>query len=105
MSVVCPLTGLAPALPVGLARHQQAWLVESERLWFEHPGVAAHGLRDFDAESAGALDLVVDDVPVKVLPLERVIASKRSAGRPKDVAALPALEATLRARDGSRDDT
>jgi hypothetical protein len=47
----------------------------------------------------------VDDVPVKVLPLERVIASKRSAGRPKDVAALPALEATLRARDGSRDDT
>ena len=37
----------------------------------------------------------------KVLPLERIIVSKRSANRPKDIAALPALEATLRARDAS----
>jgi hypothetical protein len=32
-----------------------------------------------------------------------VIASKRSTGRPKDLAALPALEATLRARDRGPD--
>jgi hypothetical protein len=41
----------------------------------------------------------IDGIPVKVLPLERVIASKRSTNRPKDLAALPALEAALRARD------
>jgi hypothetical protein len=30
-----------------------------------------------------------------VLPLTRIIVSKRAANRPKDVAALPALEAAL----------
>jgi hypothetical protein len=84
-------------------------------LWFERPGddavggegldrldtvLTAHGLDDFAAEYARALDLTVDGIAVKVLPLERVIVSKRSTGRPKDLAALPALEATLRARDG-----
>ncbi len=37
------------------------------------------------------------------LPLGRVFHSKRAAGRPKDVAVLPALEAALeveRERDG-----
>jgi hypothetical protein len=33
--------------------------------------------------------------------LERVIASKRATSRPKDLASLPALEATLRARSAS----
>ena len=36
---------------------------------------------------------------MKVLPLARVMASKRATNRPKDVAAMPALEATLRAHD------
>jgi len=40
----------------------------------------------------------LDGVPVKVLPLERVIVSKRAAKRPKDSAQLPMLEATLAAR-------
>ncbi len=49
---------------------------------------------------------VSDDVPVRVLPLERIIASKRSTTRPKDLAALPALEATVRARaDSGPEDT
>jgi hypothetical protein len=40
---------------------------------------------------------------VRVLPLERIIASKRAAGRPKDLAVLPALEAALAvARDDNR---
>lgn len=36
------------------------------------------------------------DVDIPVASLEDVIASKRLAGRPKDIAALPALEAHLR---------
>lgn len=63
--------------------------------------LTAHGLEMFDAEYARGLDRTVDGVPVRVLPLERVIASKRATNRPKDVAALPALEATLLARRGS----
>ncbi len=61
--------------------------------------LTAHGLEGFDAEYANAIDHVIDGIPVKVLPLERVIVSKRSTNRPKDIAALPALEATLHARD------
>lgn len=34
---------------------------------------------------------------MKVLPLDRVIASKRAARRPKDTAQLPMLEAALAA--------
>lgn len=61
--------------------------------------LTAHGLESFATEYAAALDQHVDGIPVKVLALERVIASKRSLNRPKDIAALPALEATLHARD------
>jgi hypothetical protein len=61
--------------------------------------LTAHGLDDFDREYARSVERTIDGVAVRVLPLERVIASKRAANRPKDVAALPALEATLRARD------
>lgn len=65
--------------------------------------LTAHGLEGFDAEYATALEQVIDGIPVKVLPLDRVIVSKRSTNRPKDIAALPALEATLRARDDISD--
>ncbi|MEO0325291.1 MAG: hypothetical protein AAF447_20205 [Myxococcota bacterium] len=37
------------------------------------------------------------DVPLRVLPLERIIASKQAADRPKDRAALPQLRAALAA--------
>jgi hypothetical protein len=53
------------------------------------------GLDSFAAEYARALELDLDGLTVRVLPLDRVIASKRAAGRPKDLAVLPALEATL----------
>lgn len=36
--------------------------------------------------------------PVRVLSLERLVELKRSLGRPKDLAMLPVLEATLRER-------
>jgi predicted nucleotidyltransferase len=67
--------------------------------------LTAHGLDPFPEEYARAIEVVVDGVPVKVLPLGRVVASKRATNRPKDIAALPALEATLKARHGIGDDT
>jgi hypothetical protein len=66
--------------------------------------LTAHGLEDFESEYGQATEFMVDDVRVKVLPLERVIASKRSTNRAKDIAALPALEATVRARDARGDE-
>jgi hypothetical protein len=60
-----------------------------------------HGLRTFEEEYAEALDRVIDGLPLKVLPLERIIVSKRATNRLKDRAALPVLEATLLARDSS----
>lgn len=55
------------------------------------------GLRYEDLiESTQALEVV--KVSVRVLSLERLIELKRELGRPKDVAMLPVLEATLRER-------
>lgn len=60
--------------------------------------LTAHGLRRFADEYNASLERDIEGVRVRVLPLERVIASKRATGRPKDTASLPALEATLRAK-------
>ncbi|HEX6851798.1 MAG TPA: hypothetical protein VF139_10385 [Candidatus Polarisedimenticolaceae bacterium] len=57
------------------------------------------GMRSFAEEFAGATRMDVAGVDVPVLPLDRIIESKRAARRPKDLAVLPALEATLRARE------
>jgi hypothetical protein len=62
------------------------------------------GLPDFAAEYAAALLMRVDDVDVRVLPLARIITSKRSANRPKDRAVLPALEGALRVIEAIGDD-
>ena len=53
------------------------------------------GLESFAVEYERAKTVDLDGIPVTVLPLERIIASKRAAGRAKDLAVLPALEATL----------
>src|SRR6185295_12385083 len=56
------------------------------------------GLGDFDAEYVAAIDVtLVSDLVIKVLPIERVLASKRAANRPKDRAVIPALEAAIAA--------
>jgi hypothetical protein len=54
------------------------------------------GLRSFDAEWRISRWGKLEQTPVRVLPLQRVIASKRAANRPKDVAVLPVLLRTLR---------
>jgi hypothetical protein len=60
-----------------------------------------HGLGTFDDEYAQSLDRVIDGLPLRVLPLERVVASKRATNRLKDRAVLPVLEATLLAGGSS----
>jgi len=60
--------------------------------------LTASGLESFDLEYTGAREYELDGVHVKVLPLERVIVSKRAAKRSKDSAQIPILEATLAAR-------
>ena len=57
--------------------------------------VRCQGLEAFDKEYAGAVTLRVTDFSVKLLPLDRVIVSKKAAGRPKDKAVLEALRAAL----------
>ena len=60
------------------------------------------GRKTFATEYAKAVDLPIADFTIKILPLERVIASKRAAGRRKDKAVLEALRAALVARRASR---
>ena len=55
------------------------------------------GLRRFDEELANAKVMMFEGVPTKVLPLDRIIASKRAANRPKDKVVIPALEEALAA--------
>ena len=57
-----------------------------------------HGLGAFDEEARQALRVRVGGVEVPVLPLARIIASKKATGRPKDLSILPALEDALRAQ-------
>ena len=64
--------------------------------------LTAHGLDSFETEFDRAHEFEVDGVALRVLPLERIIASKRATGRPKDLAAMPALEAAVAAKN-SRD--
>lgn len=56
------------------------------------------GLRSFDVEYKCCKTGRLEGQPVRVLPLARVIASKRADHRDKDLAVLPILERTLRMR-------
>ena len=58
--------------------------------------VSMHGLEGFSAEYRRSREIEVGATMVRVLPLERIIASKRAANRPKDRAVLPVLENVLR---------
>jgi predicted nucleotidyltransferase len=60
-----------------------------------------HGLGSFADELGNTMDVELDGMNVRVLRLERILASKRATGRPKDLAAIPALEAAIAARDDS----
>ncbi|CAN5830013.1 hypothetical protein BH11MYX4_BH11MYX4_40180 [soil metagenome] len=53
------------------------------------------GLADFATEYRGVTFEVVDGVRLPLLPLRRILASKRAAGRPKDLLAAHAIEDAL----------
>ena len=53
------------------------------------------GLGGYDDIIDRAVELDVGDHAVQVLSLEDLIRTKRAAGRPKDLAVIPMLEATL----------
>lgn len=67
--------------------------------------LTAHGLDAFAVEYAQAIERDIEGVMLRVLPLDRIIVSKRATGRLKDTAQLPVLEATLLARDEADRDT
>ena len=61
------------------------------------------GLADFATEWANAIDVAVGDVTARVLPLARVLVSKRAASRPKDRLVIPVLEDVLALRPSQQD--
>lgn len=60
--------------------------------------VHMHGLETFESEASRAIRIRLGRVELPVLPLARIIVSKKATGRPKDLSILPALEDTLRMR-------
>jgi hypothetical protein len=54
------------------------------------------GLDDFAVEWERAVEIKVGRLRLKVLPLERILASKQAANRPKDQRVIPVLQNTLR---------
>lgn len=60
--------------------------------------VTVHGIKDFDAEYKKCIILRLADVNVRILPLEKVIQSKKYLNREKDKRVLPVLKTTLIAK-------
>lgn len=54
-----------------------------------------HGADSFEAERGRAIALELEGVVLPIMPLARVLASKRASGRPKDLAQIPALEEAI----------
>ena len=56
------------------------------------------GLRSFGAEYRHALTGKLEGFPVKILPLARILKSKKAILRDKDIAHIPHIERVLKAR-------
>lgn len=56
------------------------------------------GLRSFAAEFRGALKGRMEGLPVRILPLTRILKSKRAVMRDKDIAHIPHIERVLKAQ-------
>jgi hypothetical protein len=66
--------------------------------------VHMHGLENFDEEKKHALQVRLGGVDIPVLPLDRIIHSKKITGRQKDKLVLPVLKDALTAiREMSKD--
>jgi len=56
-----------------------------------------HGVRSFEGLRSRAIEHTLGTITVKVASLPDIIASKKAAGRDRDLAVLPILEQTLKA--------
>ncbi|NCX98011.1 MAG: hypothetical protein EBX35_05435 [Planctomycetia bacterium] len=56
-----------------------------------------HGVRSFEGLRSRATEFTIGKVTAKVASLSDIIASKKAAGRQRDLAVLPVLEKTLKA--------
>ena len=56
-----------------------------------------HGVRSFEGLRSRAIEYTIGSIKVKVASLPDIIASKKAAGRDRDLAVLPVLEQTLKA--------
>lgn len=54
-----------------------------------------HGLKSFDEEMRNTIEISLGSYSLKVLKLERIIASKQALNRPKDRRVLPVLKDAL----------
>ena len=64
-----------------------------------------HGLDMFDEEKKHSILIDLGGLPVRILALDRIIKSKETIGRPKDVLTLPALKdawATIKKREAMK---
>jgi hypothetical protein len=57
-----------------------------------------HGVKDFASEYKGAAEVSIEGEPVKVLPLERILQSKKTVLRDKDRLHILLIERFLKAR-------
>jgi hypothetical protein len=63
------------------------------------------GLGGYEDVVAGADDMLVAEMEVKVLSLAQLIVAKEAAGRPKDLAAIPTLRATMEMKEIEESDS
>jgi hypothetical protein len=64
-----------------------------------------HGLGTFDEERKHSIPVDLGTLPVRILALDRIIKSKETVGRPKDVLTLPVLRdalATIKKKNASK---
>jgi len=54
-----------------------------------------HGLENFSEEFNRSIEAEIEEITVRLLPLDRIIVSKEAINREKDKAVLPALKAAL----------
>ena len=59
--------------------------------------LTVHGLGSFEEEVRGCIEVPLESHTLKVLPLTRILVSKRAANRQKDRLVIPVLEDTLAA--------
>ena len=55
-----------------------------------------HGLKNFDEEYRKSYKIKLEGLELRILPLDRIIQSKKTLGRDKDRAVLPVLKDTLK---------